>query len=88
MKLDDGKLYMRIVDLDEIYNFAVESSFISDCWGVFKYSFFILRYILEIVCFSFQMTSDGEMFYKEIVDPNEIYNFIVESFYIWDRLGA
>ena len=33
MNLDDDKLYIKIIALDEIYNFVVETFFIWNCLG-------------------------------------------------------
>ena len=34
------------------------------------------------------MNSDGDKLYMKIVDLDEIYNFIVQIFFIWSHLGA
>ena len=34
------------------------------------------------------MKLDGDKLYMKIVDLDEIYNFIVQIFFIWSHLGA
>jgi len=34
------------------------------------------------------MKLDGDKLYMKIVDLDEIYNFIVQNFFIWSHLGA
>jgi len=34
------------------------------------------------------MNSDGDGLYMRIVDLDEIYNFVVQIFFIWSHLGA
>jgi hypothetical protein len=34
------------------------------------------------------MNSDGEKFYMKIVDLDEIYNFSVQIFFIWNHIHA
>ena len=34
------------------------------------------------------MYLDGDKLYIKIVDLDEIYNFVVETFFIWCHLGA
>ena len=34
------------------------------------------------------MNSDGAKLYMKIVDLNEIYNFVIQIFFIWSHLGA
>jgi hypothetical protein len=33
------------------------------------------------------MNSDGDKLYTKLVDFDEIYNFVVQSFFIWSHLG-
>ena len=34
------------------------------------------------------MNFDGNNLYMKIVDLDEIYNFVVQNFFIWSHLGA
>ena len=34
------------------------------------------------------MDSDGDKIYTKIIDLDEIYNFVVQIFFIWSHLGA
>ena len=34
------------------------------------------------------MNSDEDKLYIKIVDLDEIYNFVVQNFFIWSHLGA
>ena len=34
------------------------------------------------------MNSDEDKLYMKIVDLDEIYNFVVQTFFIWIHLGA
>jgi len=34
------------------------------------------------------MNSDGDKLYMRIVDLDEIYNFVVQTFFIWSHLSA
>ena len=34
------------------------------------------------------MNSDGDKLYMKIVDLDEIYNFVVQTFFSWSHLGA
>ena len=34
------------------------------------------------------MNLDGDKLYIKIVDLDEIYNFVVQTFFIWSHLGA
>ena len=34
------------------------------------------------------MNLDGDKLYIKIIDLDEIYNFVVQTFFIWSHLGA
>ena len=34
------------------------------------------------------MNLDGDKLYMKIVDLDNIYNFVVQTFFIWSHLGA
>ena len=34
------------------------------------------------------MTFDGKIVYMQVVDSDQIYNFVVEKIFIWDRYSC
>ena len=68
---------IKVVDLDELYNFVVANYSIwnhflpqNSIWGCH-----ILKFKFQLV----QTKSDGEMNYTTVVDLNKLYNFVADD---------
>jgi hypothetical protein len=70
MKSDGDKIYIKIIELDKIWNFVVDKIFVWDHLGfqIYKLS---LRFFNSNFWIS-QMTLDGEMSYMKVVVLEEI----------------
>ena len=83
--LSDGEITKtKVVDLDEFYNFVVDDFFIWNHWllknsvgssHIFKFKFWIV-----------QIKLDGEMIKINVVDLDDLYNFVFDNFFIWNHL--
>ena len=84
MTLDWNDFYIKIVALDEIYNFVILSFFI---WGRFEAlqihykSICIVRNLCLEKLYFLHVTSDENDLYMKIVVLNEIYSFVVLNFF-------
>lgn len=72
---------MKVVDLDEIYNFKIDDICIwpnkdYKWWDKFWKTYFWI----------FQMISDGDMPYIKVQGFDEIYNFVIDNIFFWDCL--
>ena len=89
---DEDKLYIKVVVLDEIYNFVVQTFLIWDRLDVQIFSFeiiYLTKISFDFVKFKiwiFQTTSDGEMPKTKVVDIEKLCNFVVDNFFIWNHL--
>ena len=74
-------VYIKVVDLDQTYNFVVHKIFI---WGrlVMIFAFQISNFKFQ----NFKRTSDEKMSYTKVVDLDQIYNIVVEKVFIWGFL--
>jgi hypothetical protein len=78
MTLNGKTQNKTVVDLVGIYNFYIKIIFIQ----YRKKDIFFLRYILTISKHIFFVKLNENNFYSKIVDLDEIYNFLVLSFFI------
>jgi hypothetical protein len=70
MKSDENKLYIKIVELDEIYNFLVDKIFVWDHLGFQIYKLSLIFWISNF--WIFQIALDREMFYIKVVVLDEV----------------
>ena len=63
-------------------------------WGNTIRLFQDVKYMIYILNFkfskfqNFKMISDGKIVYMKVVDSYQIYNFVVEKIFIWDRYSC
>ncbi len=75
---------IKVIDLDELYNFVVDNFTIWNHLLLEKNIW--ISYILKYKFYIVQSNSDGEMTKIKMVDLNEFYNFVFDSFFIWVHL--
>jgi hypothetical protein len=75
--LDKDKLYIKILKLNETYNFVVKK-FVLKLFrvSIFKFSYFEIQIII------FLKDLDVNMVYPNAAIINTIYNFVVGIFYL------
>jgi hypothetical protein len=71
MNSDEGKLYMKIVAFDDIYNFVVQSFFYLK-----SSSYSNNRYTIQIL--TTKMTPNGNTLNYKVVDLVESYNLYIK----------
>ena len=71
----------KVVDLDKLYNFVVDDFPI---WShLLPKKLFELLIFLKFKFYIVQSNLDGEMTKRKLVDLNEFYNFVFDSFFTW-----
>ena len=89
---DEDELYIKVVVLDEIYNFVISKFFnlrSFGCSNIFIWNYLSNKnyvWFLKFKIWIFQTASDGEMPKTKVVDLEKLCNFVVENFFIWDHL--
>ena len=89
---DEDELYIKVVVLDEMYNFVVQTFFNlrsfgypnTFIWNNLSNENYV--WFLKFKIWIFQTTSDGEMPKTKVVDLKKLCNFVVDNFFIWNHL--
>jgi hypothetical protein len=75
---------IKVIDLDVFYNFVVCNF---STWShLLSKTYVRISQTLKLKVRIVQTKFDGEMFKMKTIDLNEFYNFIVDEFFIWNRL--
>ena len=82
--MNENKLYIKAVDLDEIYSFIVEGFSFETIYGP-RILFEVLKFWNSIF-WIVQTTLDGKTTKTKVIDLDEIYNFVVDNYFIINHL--
>jgi len=75
---------IKIVDLNEFYNFVVYNLFI---WNHLLPKFYVwISHILKFKLRIVQTNSDGKMIKTKVIDLDELYNSVFADFSIWNNV--
>jgi hypothetical protein len=80
---DEKMIKIKVVDLDELYNFDVDNIF---SWNHLLFQNLVWSCLLKFKIWIIQTKSDEEMTKIKVVDLDELHNFVVYDLFIWNQL--
>jgi hypothetical protein len=70
----------KVVDVDEFFNFVIDNFFI---WNyLISQNFVWNSHILIFKFLIVQTESDGQMIKTKVIHLNDVYNFVIDDFFI------